>query len=73
MTKGWSIVDRVHEIDVPTLVINGRYDVAQDYVTEAYIKKIPGAKWIKFEGSSHMPFWEERENYMEAVAGFLGE
>ncbi|KAM5531777.1 hypothetical protein V8D89_014547 [Ganoderma adspersum] len=71
VTEGWSIVDRVHEIDAPTLVINGQYDVAQDYVMEAYIKKIPGAKWIKFEESSHMPFWEEREKYMEVVAGFL--
>lgn len=66
-------MDRIHEIDVSTLVVNGRYDVAQDYVMEAYIKKIPGAKWVKFEESSHMPFWEEREKYMETLARFLGE
>ena len=40
---------------------------------EAYIKKIPGAKWVKFEESSHMPLWEEREKYMETLARFLGE
>ena len=73
VTKGWTIVDRLHDVDVPTLVINGQYDVAQDYVTEAYINRIPGAKWVKFEESSHMPFWEEREKYMKAIAGFLSE
>ena len=71
VTKGWTIVDRLHDVDVPTLVINGQYDVAQDYVTEAYINRIPGAKWIKFEESSHMPFWEEREKYMQLTADFL--
>ena len=73
VTKGWTIVDRLHDVDVPTLVINGQYDVAQDYVTEAYINRIPGTKWVKFEESSHMPFWEEREKYMKAIAGFLSE
>lgn len=73
MTKDWSIIDRVDQVDVPTLVINGRYDFVQDYVTEAYVKKIAGARWVKFEESSHMPFWEEREKYMEVVRGFLNE
>lgn len=66
-------MDQVHDIDVPTLAINGRYEVAQDYVTEAYIKKVAGAEWIKFGESSHLPFWRERAKYMEAVAEFLGQ
>ena len=73
LTRNWSIVDRVHGVDVPTLVINGRYDFVQDYVTEAYAKNIPGARWIKFSESSHMPFWEERRAYMAVVGGFLRE
>nr|VWP01286.1 Uncharacterized protein [Ganoderma boninense] len=71
LTRHWSIVDRVHDVDVPTLVISGRYDFVQDYVTEAYAKKIPGAKWVKFGASSHMPFWEERSRHMEVVGKFL--
>lgn len=39
----------------------------------AYHEKIPGAKWIKFENSSHLPCWEEREQYMQAVEKFLAE
>ncbi|RPD74898.1 proline-specific peptidase [Lentinus tigrinus ALCF2SS1-7] len=69
---GWDIGSRLHEINVPTLVINGRYDIAQEYVTRAYIDNIPGAKFITFEESSHTPFFEEREKYMETVAEFLG-
>ncbi|KAI0667426.1 proline-specific peptidase [Trametes maxima] len=69
--RGWSIVDRLHDVDVPTLVINGRYDVAQDYVVEDYYKNIPDARWVTFAESSHTPFWEEREGYMRVVGEFL--
>ncbi|KAI0719392.1 proline-specific peptidase [Cerioporus squamosus] len=69
---GWNIEGRLHEINVPTLVLNGRYDIAQDYVTRAYAEKIPGAKFITFEESSHTPFFEEREKYIQTVAEFLG-
>ncbi|RDX57203.1 proline-specific peptidase [Lentinus brumalis] len=71
--KGWSIVDRLHLVKVPTLVINGRYDIAQDWVIESYVKRVPNASWIKFENSSHLPCFEEREGYMDAVAKFLKE
>ena len=73
MLKGWSIEDRLHLVDVPTLVLNGRYDIAQDWVTKAYSEKIPNSTWVKFEDSSHTPFWEEREKYMKMVAEFLTE
>ena len=65
------MVDRMHLVEVPTLVINGRYDIAQDWVVRPYAEKIPGAKWIVFEESSHTPMWEEREGFMKAVAEFL--
>ena len=69
--NGWSIGDRLHEVNVPVLVINGRYDIAQDYVIAAYHENIAGAKWVKFENSSHLPCWEERAEYMTTVAEFL--
>jgi proline-specific peptidase len=69
--KNWSIIDRLHEIRVPAFVINGRADQAQDDVVEPFFNNIPKAKWVTFEQSSHMPFWEERERYMNLVDKFL--
>ncbi|KAI0749647.1 proline-specific peptidase [Daedaleopsis nitida] len=71
--EGWTIIDRLHLVNVPTLVINGRYDIAQDYVTAPYSEKIPNSRWVKFEESSHTPCWEEREKYINSVASFLGK
>jgi pimeloyl-ACP methyl ester carboxylesterase len=69
--KDWSIVDRLHQVTMPALVINGRYDPASDAVVGPLFWYIPRAKWVRFEESSHMPFWEERERYMELVGEFL--
>ena len=56
---------------VPTLVINGRNDVAQDFVCEPFFRNIKKVKWVTFEMSSHMPMWEERERYMNVISEFL--
>jgi pimeloyl-ACP methyl ester carboxylesterase len=59
--QGWSIIDRLHEITVPTFVINGRLDMAQDPCHVPFFERIPKVKWVTFENSSHSPMWEERE------------
>ncbi|OJT01711.1 L-amino acid amidase [Trametes pubescens] len=68
---GWSIIDRLHLVRVPTLVLNGRKDISQDFVVAPFFERIPKVKWVTFENSSHTPFFEERERYMQVVAGFL--
>lgn len=69
--KDWTIVDDLHRIIVPTLLINGRYDEAQDEVMEPHFRKIAKVKWVQFAESSHMPQFEERERYTKVVGDFL--
>jgi L-proline amide hydrolase len=69
--KDWSAAGRLASIGVPTLVISGRHDEATPRLQEELVKGIDGAEQVILEESSHMPFWEERDAYMAAVAGFL--
>ena len=69
--NGWTIIDRLEQISVPTLVVNGRADLAQDFVVAPFCEYVRGAKKYTFERSSHMPFWEERAHFMHVVADFL--
>jgi pimeloyl-ACP methyl ester carboxylesterase len=71
LTDNWTIVDRLHLINVPTLLINGRYEQADDAAMGPYFANIPKVKWVTLEQSSHMPFYEEKERYMKLVEGFL--
>jgi L-proline amide hydrolase len=69
--KDWSIIDRLHAIAVPTLLISGRYDEAAPEVVQPFADHIPENEWVIFESSSHMPHVEERTACMKTVNDFL--
>ncbi|KAG8220881.1 Alpha/Beta hydrolase protein [Butyriboletus roseoflavus] len=69
--KTWSIIDDLHKINVPALLLNGRYDEASDMAVEPYFQCIPKVKWIQFAHSAHVPQLEETERFMEVVGNFL--
>src|SRR4051794_17866544 len=71
--KGWSTRDRLDEIDVPTLVARGRYDMCTDPIAAELVNGIRGAREVVFEHSSHTPVLEETDRYLEVVGGFLTE
>ena len=71
--RNWSVIDKVKAIEVPTLLISGRYDEATPAVVQPFADNIKGARWVIFEQSSHMPHVEEREECMETVGAFLDE
>ena len=69
--KNYSIISEAHKIIAPTLLINGRYDEAQNSCVMPFFKEIAKVKWFEFAESSHMPHLEERELFMDIVAEFL--
>lgn len=69
--KAWTIIDRLPQIEVPVLLISGRYDEATPEVVQPFMDHIPDARWVIFEASSHMPHVEERELCMKTVSDFL--
>jgi L-proline amide hydrolase len=69
--ESWDITDRLHEITTPTLLVSGRYDEATPRIVAEIHERIPGAQWVLFEESSHMPHVEEPEAFLDAVEAFL--
>ncbi|KAH0836595.1 Alpha/Beta hydrolase protein [Lanmaoa asiatica] len=69
--KTWSVIDDLHKINVPTLLLNGRYDEAHDMTMEPFFQYVPKVKWIQFANSAHVPQLEETDRYLEVVGNFL--
>ena len=69
--RDWSVVDDVHKITAPTLLASGRFDEATPATVQPFFDNIPDVRWEIFENSSHMPFIEEPERYLEVVGSFL--
>lgn len=67
----WSVIDRLHRISCPTLVINGVEDSAQDECVEPFVSNIPKVRWIRYERSGHMPWFEQKELYFSNLGDFL--
>jgi proline-specific peptidase len=71
--RGWDTRDRLHEIDVPALVVRGRYDMCTAPIAATLVEGIPDAREVVLEHSSHTPVLEETERYLEIVSAFLEE
>ncbi len=69
--RDWSVVGRLGAITAPTLVLSGHYDEATPATVAPFVEEIPGAQWTLFDESSHMPFVEEPDRYLEVVNEFL--
>jgi L-proline amide hydrolase len=69
--KDWDITDQLHRIDVPTLLVSGRYDEATPAVVTPVHEAIAGSEWVVIEDASHMPHVEQPEVFRDVVNAFL--
>jgi proline-specific peptidase len=69
--KTWDVRARLHEIDVPTLVVRGRHDMSTEAVSATLVDGIPGAREVVLEHSSHTPVLEATERYLAVVREFI--
>ncbi|KAK3686194.1 Alpha/Beta hydrolase protein [Podospora appendiculata] len=69
--KDWEGGSAAHNIQVPTLLLNGRYDEVTDLCMQPWFDKIPRVKWVTLENASHMGHFEDRERFMQTCGAFL--
>ena len=69
--KDWTVIDELHKINVPTLLISGAFDEATPATIQPFADLIPDVRWHIFPSSSHMPHVEEFESCMKVVGDFL--
>lgn len=69
--RDWDVTDRLPRIRLPTLITVGRYDEVTPRVAASIHRGIRGSKLVRFEKSSHLAMWEERDHYIEVVRDFL--
>lgn len=71
-----NVVDLLHKVTVPTLVLHCRGDVAVRFqLSEEIAAGIPGAKFVPLEGKNHLFLAGEPAHraFFDAVAAFLGD
>lgn len=69
--KTYDCTPQLHEIQIPTLFVCGRYDEASPESTHYYQSLVPASELHVFEHSSHVSYLEETHEYVRVVRGFL--
>lgn len=71
--KGWNIIDKLHEIDVPTLLLSGNDDESTPLINKTMFDRIPDSRWDLIPHGTHMGHCYDPEPYLESVEKFLAE
>lgn len=71
--RTWDRIDRVHEIDVPTLITVGGHDEVPLACSTTMQERIPDSRLVVFEHSGHTAHLEETDRYLAVVREFLRE
>lgn len=72
LLRGWNLMDRLHEISAPTLVIAGRDDFIYPPESQREMTaRLPNARLLIIDGAGHNPFSEQPDQVMAAVRAFL--
>lgn len=69
--RDWTVVPDLHKISVPTLLINGVDDEAQDVAMQPFFDKIAKVKWITLDNAAHFSHVDQRNKYMAHLQSFL--
>ncbi len=72
--QGWTVMDRLNEIQVPTLVTAGRYDFLFPPEHQAILAdRIPNARLELIECAGHNPQMEQQAEVIRIIKSFMAE
>jgi proline iminopeptidase len=69
--KGWSVLERVHEIEAHTLLLCGEYDECTPAHVAAVHERIPSSEMYVFKDAAHSTLTEKTDEYLAVVRDFL--
>jgi L-proline amide hydrolase len=69
--KNYDAIEKAGNINVPTLLLTGRYDYMTEAMMKPWSQAITVVDWVVLENSSHMGHLEEPERYLELLKDFL--
>jgi 2-hydroxy-6-oxonona-2,4-dienedioate hydrolase len=65
-------IERLGELDLPTLIVSGDLDYSETRRASAVMaERIPGARMLRMAGCAHVAPMEEPEAFSEALRGFI--
>ena len=67
----WNVEDKLHTINVPTLILSGAFDESTPKMNELMNREIKNSKWVLLKKSHHIGYAEEPELVVETIKEFI--
>ncbi len=71
--RDFNRLEDLHQLKTPTLIIHGEHDYIIPELACIARDNLPNAELTIFRGCSHMPFYENSEQYTKVVLDFLSK
>lgn len=71
--KDWNRIPQMHKLTMPTLIITGTHDEIGPACAIRMHTVLPNSQVVVLPNSSHVPFYEEPEDYFRALGKFLAK
>ena len=71
--KDWNRIPDMHQLKMPTLIVTGTHDEIGPACALKMDNELPNSEVVIFPNSSHVPFYEEPDDYFDALKHFLGK
>ncbi len=69
--KGWTVWDRLQELDVPTLTVGAKYDTMNPAEMEEMSQLVQNGRYLYCPNGSHLAMWDDQEVFMNGVIQFI--
>ena len=69
--KDWNRIPDMHRLTMPTLIVTGTHDEIGPACAIRMHNVLPNSEVVVFPNSSHVPFYEEPDDYFIALEEFL--
>ena len=69
--KGWSVWDRLKELEIPTLMVGAKYDTMDPAEMEEMSKLVQNGSYLYCPNGSHLAMWDDQEVFMNGVIDFI--
>ena len=67
----WDIKNRLHEIEVPTLMVGAKHDTMDPAAMEAQSKAVKKGRYLYCPNGSHLAMWDDQQVFMKGVINFI--
>ena len=69
--KDWNRIPDMHQLEMPTFIVTGTHDEIGPACAIRMDNVLPNSEVVVLPNSSHVPFYEEPEDYFTALRDFL--